>query len=349
MKSKLSITLLLRLAILGLLIYWSFSIVKPFVGVLAWAVILAVAIEPFYQKLVKKAGTKRKKMVTTLFAIVSVAILVIPTYSIFSSVLESSTETVKSLKDGTFEIMPPSEKVKDLPLGERIYADWKKASEDIQTYAMEHKDFLMEKGKGLMNSFTGIMGTMVAFILSLIIAIIFMHNSENGYKSTINLANKLVGKKDSEEIVMMSRNTIRSVVKGILLVAIIQALLSFIGFKIFDIPAAGIFAFLVLFSAIIQVPVTIAVIPTIIIAFSMSDNTTSAIIFTIYIVAVSLLDNFLKPILLSKGLKTPTVVIFLGAIGGVLLHGIIGLFVGTVVLALTYQFYVQWLNSEEEE
>jgi len=146
----------------------------------------------------------------------------------------------------------------------------------------------------------------------------------------------------------MSRNTIRSVVKGILLVAIIQAVLSFIGFKLIGIPAAGLFTMLVLVAAIVQIPVTLVVIPAIALVFSITDNTTHAIIFAVYIVVVSLLDNFLKPILLSKGLQTPTVIIFLGAIGGVILHGIIGLFVGTVVLALAHRFYLRWLNSTED-
>ena len=174
-----------------------------------------------------------------------------------------------------------------------------------------------------------------------------MFNADGGYSTSVKLANKLTGK-NGEDIVIMSRNTIRSVVKGILLVAIIQSVLSFIGFKLIGLPAAGVFTLLVLFCAIIQLPVTLAVIPAIALAFSITDNTTYAVIFTIYIIIVSLLDNFLKPVLLSKGLKTPTIIIFLGAIGGVVLHGIIGLFVGTVVMALAHRFYIEWVSSSEK-
>ena len=348
MKSTLNATSLIRLAFLAMLILWALSILKPFMGVLAWAVILAVAIYPFYQKLVAKAGEKRKKLVTTIFTIVTVALLAVPTYSIFSSILESSALAIHQIKEGTLEITPPTEKVKDWPMGEKIYADWKKASEDVAEYATVHKDFLLEKGKGVFGSLLGLMGTLVAFILSMIIAVVFMYSGDGGYSTSVRFANKLVGK-EGEDIVVMSRNTIRSVVKGILLVAIIQALLSFVGFKLIGLPAAGLFTMLVMVAAIVQLPVTIAVIPAIALAFSISDNTTHTIIFTVYIVVVSLLDNFLKPILLSKGLQTPTIVIFLGAIGGVMLHGIIGLFVGTVVLALVHQFYVRWVNSSESE
>lgn len=347
MKSNFTITSLIKLAILVLLVLWASLIIKPFIGALTWAIILAVAIYPFYQKLIRKASTKRKKMISLIFTLVTVTLLAVPTYSIFSSVLVNTTETIQQLKDGTLKIAAPTENVKDWPLGEKIYSNWKNASENIKEYTIEHKEFILEKGKGIGQSFLGIMGTFVLFIISLIIAIVFMHNAEAGHKTTVKFATRLMGK-EGEDIVIMSRNTIRSVVKGILLVAIIQTLLSFIGFKLIGIPAAGIFTMLVLVAAIVQLPVTLVVIPAIALVFSTTDNTTHAVIFTVYIIIVSLLDNFLKPILLSKGLQTPTIIIFIGAIGGVMLHGIIGLFIGTVVLALAHRFYLRWVNSSEE-
>jgi predicted PurR-regulated permease PerM len=347
MKSNINITSFIRLAVVVGLILWASYIVRPFIGALAWAIILAVAIYPFYHKLIGKAGTKRKKWITTIFTLITVTILVVPSYSIFSSVLESTTTTFQQIKEGTFHIPPPEAKVKEWPLGDKIYSNWESASEDLGTYANDHRDFILEKGKGIFGSFLGIMGTLVLFIISLIIAVVFMYNADGGHSTSVKFATKLVGK-EGEDLVIMSRNTIRSVVKGILLVAIIQTVLCFIGFKLIGLPAAGIFTMLVLFSAIIQLPVTLAVIPPIILVFSTSDNMTHNIIFTVYILVVSLLDNFLKPVLLSKGLKTPTIIIFLGALGGVMLHGIIGLFVGTVVLALAHRFYMHWVNTPEE-
>ncbi|MBO6608051.1 AI-2E family transporter [Psychroserpens sp.] len=149
---------------------------------------------------------------------------------------------------------------------------------------------------------------------------------------------------DGDEIVQISRDVIRSVVKGILLVAIIQAGLAFIGFKIIGLPGAGIFTFLLLVLAIMQIPTILVMIPAIILAFSISD-TTPAIIFSIYCVLVGVSDNILKPIFLGKGLKTPMIVILIGTIGGMLLHGIIGLFIGAVVLSVMYRIYEYWVND----
>jgi len=347
MKSSINITAIIRLVVLALLVLWAFFILNPFIGALTWAMILAVAIYPLYEGLINRAGEKRKKLVTTFFTIITVVILAVPSYQIFSSVLETTTSTVKQFHDDTLHIPPPTDKVKDWPMGEKIYGYWLSASTDLKAFTLTNKDFIQEKVGGLVDSFLGIIGTLVLFIVSFLIAVAFMYNADGVYSTSVKFANKLVGK-EGEEVLIMSRDTIRSVVKGILMVALIQAVLSFVGFKLIGLPAAGIFTILVLFAAIIQVPVTLAVIPAIILAFSISDNTTYTIIFAIYIFIVSILDNVLKPILLAKGLQTPTVVIFLGAIGGVLLHGLIGLFVGPVILALTHRFYEYWANSSEE-
>lgn len=348
MKNQKIVNLFIRLGVLSLLIIWAFSIIKPFIGVLAWAIILAVALYPLYQKLVGKGESKHKKLITTIFTLITVVAISIPTYSIFSSVLSSTTETVQKFRNDTLEIAPPTEKVKDWPMGDKIYENWNEASQNVRQYVLVHKDFILEHGKGTLGSILGIMGSLILFIISFIIAVVFMFNGEKGYKTSLKFANKMIGDQ-GEGIVVMARNTIRSVVKGILFVAIIQALLSFIGFKLIGLPGAGIFTMMVLFAAIIQLPVTLAVIPAIALAFSVSDNTTYTVIFTVYILIVSLLDNVLKPILLAKGLQTPTIIIFIGAIGGVMLQGIIGLFVGTVVLALMHQLYLRWVNSTEED
>ncbi len=159
----------------------------------------------------------------------------------------------------------------------------------------------------------------------------------------LGLFRKLLGE-DGEEVALISRDSIRSVVKGILLVALIQAVLAFIGFKAIGIPGAEIFALLVLIAAIVQLPVIIVMVPPVVLAFSMAEPT-YAIIFMVYCILVGLADNVLKPILLGKGLKTPIIVILIGTIGGMLLHGIIGLFVGPVILAVAYELYIYWMRT----
>jgi predicted PurR-regulated permease PerM len=343
MNNDTSITQVLRISILLLLLAWCFLIIKPFLIIVIWAIILAVALFPLYGKWLQKIGGS-KKFATVLFTFLVALLLLIPTYFVLSSVFESTSLTVDQIKNNELQIPLPDEKVKSWPLvGEKIYTEWHDLSEDFKKYAKIHKEVLLDFGVDFVSGVTGFLGTIVAFFISFLIAVVFMYNADAGYRAALGLFQKLVGN-DNEEIVHMSRDTIRSVVKGILLVALIQAGLAFIGFKAIGLPAAGIFTLLVLVTAIIQIPAILTMIPAILLAFSIAEPT-YAIIFSIYCVLVGISDNFLKPMLLGKGLKTPMIVILIGTIGGMLLHGIIGLFVGAVVLAVMYRMYEYWVNS----
>lgn len=346
MKNESSITQVLRISILLLVLGWCFYIIKPFLIIVIWAIILAVALFPLYTKWIHKIGIS-KKFASVLFTLLVAILLLIPTYFVLGSVFESTSLTVDQIRNNKLQIPLPDEKVKSWPLvGEKIYTEWHDLSDDFKKYAEIHKEVLLDYGVDFVSGVTGFLGTLAAFLVSFLIAIVFMHHSDSGYQAALALFRKLVGN-DSVEIVHMSRDTIRSVVKGILLVAVIQAGLAFIGFKAIGLPAAGIFTLLILVTAIVQIPAILTMIPAILIAFSIAEPT-YAVIFTIYCVLVGISDNFLKPMLLGKGLKTPMIVILIGTIGGMLLHGIIGLFVGAVVLAVMYRMYEYWVNSPIE-
>lgn len=346
MNSETSTTQVLRISILLLVLGWCFFIIRPFLIVVIWAIILAVALYPLYNKWVHKIGLS-KKLATVIFTLLVAILLLIPSYFVLSSVFESTSLTVDQIQNNTLQIPLPDEKVKSWPLvGEKLYDEWHQVSDDFRNYAILHKDLLLEYGGGIVSGITGFLGTLIAFVVSFLIAIVFMYHADSGFRAAIALFQKLVGS-DNEEIVHMSRDTIRSVVKGILLVALIQAGLAFIGFKAIGLPAAGIFTLLVLVTAIIQIPAILTMIPAILIAFSIAEPT-YAIIFSIYCILVGISDNILKPMLLGKGLETPMIVILIGTIGGMLLHGIIGLFVGAVVLAVMYRMYEYWVNTPIE-
>lgn len=347
MNGKNNITEVLKIAALLILLAWVFFIIKPFILVVLWAIILAVTLFPLYNRLVKKMGATKKKLTTILFALVVLSMFMVPAFFITSSAVESTKEISDQLRSDSFQLPQPDERVKEWPvIGEKLYTNWSAASKDIKKYSIAHKEVILEQGAKLLSGFKGFIGAFIMFIISFMIAVVFMYNSDKGYNTSLAFLNKLVGK-DSDEIVHMSRDTIRSVVKGIILVAIIQAGLAYVGFKLIDLPAAEVFAFLVLIVAIIQLPVLLIMIPAIILVFSYAD-TTPAIIFTIYCVLVGLLDNLLKPMLLGKGLKTPMIVILIGTIGGMLLHGIIGLFLGPVVLAVMHRMYLYWVTTPAE-
>jgi predicted PurR-regulated permease PerM len=147
-----------------------------------------------------------------------------------------------------------------------------------------------------------------------------------------------------EEFVDLAGATIRNVSRGIIGIAILQALLAGIGLLFAGVPAAGLFSFLVLVFGIIQVGPSVVLLPLIVWSWFAMDVTTAAL-FTVYMVPVNLLDNILRP-LVAKGLSTPMPVILIGVLGGTLVHGMIGLFVGPIVLSIAWQLLVVWMRDE---
>lgn len=344
---KTQITPILRVVLLLLILAWCFYIIKPFIIILVWATILGVALYPVYKKLILFFGQKKRKGVTFLFTLIAVAIIVVPSYFLASSLAQTTKVTAEKIRTNTLNIPAPKESVRDWPLvGEELYEQWKGISDNLESYIQQNQDILLEIGGKLLGGVTGVLAALGIFIIALLISIVFMYNAELSYEATVKFHSKILGV-PGNEIVDMSRDTIRSVVRGILLVAIIQALLSLVGFEIIGLPGAGLWALAALLAGIVQLPMLLVMIPAILVAFSIVD-TPYAIIFAVYCVLVSISDTFLKPLLLGQGLKTPMIVILVGAIGGLFLHGIVGLFVGPVILAVVYQLYIYWVNSTEE-
>lgn len=344
--SKKPIDVYIKIVILSILLIWSYLIVKPFITIIVWSALVGVALYPFYNKVIKLFKGKKKGLVTSLFIIILLAIIIVPTINLTKSVISSSLDFKESFESGTLKIPPPAETVKEWPLiGNKTYNAWSQASTNIESFIVTYKDQLSDFLGSLFSSFTGLMGSVFLALFSLIFAGVFMLSAESGYSTSVKFANRLKEGK-GEELITMIVNTIRSVVKGILVVAIIQAALSYIGFVVIGLEWAAFFALLVLIFAIIQLPPIIAMIPAIAIVFSTSAST-PAIIFTIYAIIVSMSDSFLKPILLGKGLQTPMLVILIGALGGMIFMGMLGLFIGPVVLAIVHQLYNAWVSEVE--
>ena len=331
-----------------LLLVWCFLIVQPFILLLIWAIILAVALYPLYHRLAARFPESKRKWATLLFTLLLAMLLFIPLYYLVEAIVTSTRGIAEQLRQETLEIPDPDPSVAEWPLiGERVYEEWKGISKNTRQYVIDHKEVILDKAGALLSGLGSFFGSLILFAVSFLIAVVFMHNADKGRTAATAFLKKVVGDR-AEDILTISRDTIRSVVKGILLVALIQTILALIGMKVAAIPAAGLFAFLVLVFAIVQIPVLLVLMPPVIIAFSTLD-TTPAVIFAIYMIVISMSDNILKPILLGKGLQTPIIIILIGSIGGMLLHGIIGLFVGAVVLAVAHRLYSFWVQSASQD
>ncbi len=345
--NKLDIEGIVKVVILGVVLYYALAVLKPFMVPVLWGVIIAISFAPLVDKIQKKFPQRRKRIIVT-GTILMVLALLLPTYMLSDSVINSSMELSSDLKDGTLVIPAPDESVKSWPIvGEKIYVFWNDAASNLESTIVKFKPQFREYAGSIASAIGSALGGVLQFVISLIIAAVFLTKSEGSIEVSNAIARKLVGDK-GVEWAHLSALTIRSVVQGVIGIAIIQSVLSFVGLALIGVPFAWFWAFIVLFFAIIQLPPLLVLGPIIAYVFSYAD-TTPATIFAIYATVVSMSDGFLKPLLLGRGVDIPMLVILLGAIGGMILSGILGLFLGAVGLSLAYKLIIVWLDDNTDE
>jgi predicted PurR-regulated permease PerM len=333
----------IRIALIALLVLWCFEVMRPFLHPIVWGIILAIAIHPAYRRLGRAMGG-RERLSATLLVVGALLLLIVPSIMITTSLVESATELAGKLHEGKVKIPPPPAVVADWPVvGDRLHGLWATASGNLEAALGQITPQLKAIGHWILSRGATAGFGIVMFALSIVIAGVLLSYGERATDTARRLARRLVQER-GDELVKLTGDTVQSVTRGILGVALIQAFLAGIGLLAAGVPAAGLWALLVLLMAVVQIPVTLLLVPIIVYVFATSSMVV-AVPFAIWTLAVSLIDNVLKPMLLGRGVDVPMLVIFIGAIGGFVLEGIIGLFVGAVVLAIGYTLFKAWLEE----
>jgi len=342
-----AIEVAVNLLLIFVILYWCLNILKPFISVIAWAAVIAVAMYKPFQKLQSLLGGSRK-LALVLFTVLGLATVIVPAVLFVGSIVDSAQNITSSLESGDIDVQPPSENVKDWPLiGERVYANWSEAATNFEDWVEDNVELLKGTVGGLLSRAAGIGIGVLQFMISTLIAAAFLANAEKIVTGLRRLFRRLLGD-DGENFMKLSGATVTSVAVGVLGISFIQSFLAGVGMMAVGVPAAGILALVVLVLCIAQLPPWLVLFPVIAYVFSV-ESTTVAGIFAVWAIAVSFLDMVLKPIMLGRGVEAPMLVILLGAIGGMLMSGILGLFVGAVVLALGYKLFEAWLTMHDEE
>ena len=335
------------LAVLVLL-YWCYLIVSPFISIVIWAVIISVAVYPAHVALTARVGG-RQKTSAILIVLIGLAIIVIPTWYLADSTIGGLKYVAAELEDGTARVPPPNDKVAEWPvIGEQVHEIWTAAATNLEDTLNRFQPQLKSASQKAVSLAGSTVGTVFQFILSVIIAGVLLMSAEGGKVVARNVITSLVGTGRGPEFTELSILTVRSVAKGVLGTALIQSLVSAVGLAIAGVPGAGLWAFVVLVLAIIQLPPLLILGPIAIWYFSVA-STVPAVIFLVFAILVSASDAVLKPILLGRGVDTPMLVILIGAIGGAIATGIIGLFTGAVILALGYEIFMAWMAPDEAQ
>ena len=338
------VDVLIRLAVLYFLINWCFNILLPFGAIMVWGAVISLAVYPGYNYLLKLFRGKKITAVL-IMTVLLMSIIVIPGWFIAGSMIDGINQIQDLYAKGLPLIPPPGEITRNWPeIAKPIVDLWKLASENLQKLILQYKDMLAPAANWLFKELTGIGKGIVQFIASVILSGVFLYYSETLSASMLKLFKKIAGD-NGDSFALISVVTVRSVFKGVIGVAFIQAALAGIGLFAAGVPYAGLWTVICLITGIIQLGVGPVVIPISIYMFSASDSLT-AMLLAVWMLFVTISDNILKPILMGKGAQVPTLIIFLGSIGGFIYAGFIGLFMGAIVLSIGYKLFNTWLLSE---
>ncbi|WP_427310193.1 AI-2E family transporter [Cupriavidus sp. H39] len=336
---------LIRAGLIAVLAIFCFQIFRPFLDLIVWSVILAVTIYPLQVRLRRRLGN-RDGRAATLIVLVAIAIIALPAYLLGDAMLDSLGNAMAMVKEEGMHIPPPAESVASWPLvGQRLYDVWLQAASDLTGVIQAHAPQVKEISLVVLGAAAGIGKGLLIFVFALIIGGIFMAYGEAGNRSAVQIAARIFGPERGQRVASLCTATIRAVAQGVVGIAFIQMLLIGVAFVIKGVPAAGVLAMAVLLLGIAQLPATLITVPVIIFVFANEGASMATIIFAVYVFVAGLADNVLKPLLLGRGVDVPMPVVLIGALGGMVTGGVIGLFIGPVMLAVGYQLFWQWVED----
>jgi predicted PurR-regulated permease PerM len=336
-----AIELTIRILLVLFLVCISIYLLAPFLSIVLWAGILAMATYPLFVVLVDKLKG-RKGWAATSLVIVGLIIVIIPTFLFYESIIDGLYEVKDRFDAGTLGIPAPPEGLNDIPVLRKIvYPPWEALSTNFNQFVVSHKDLIHEHTGQLFSSLLSIGGGVLQMIVSIIIAGIFLVNT-GAADTGRRVIRQLMGER-GDRCADMINQTVLSVVKGVVGVAVIQGFLAGVAFLLAGIPSAGLWALLVFLFALLQLPPVLIMIP-VIIGLYAEMSLVAAIAWTVVFVLIGGADNILKPLLLGKGAPVPMLVIFFGVIGGFVAFSFMGLFVGAIILSIAYKLFEVWLE-----
>ncbi len=337
----------IRIVCLAALVYWALILLRPFLPIMLWSVVFTVALYPLFDYLTTLLHGRRT-LVAAAITLVSLAVMFGPATWLGISLAENTRSLVQHLNDGSLTIPRPTDSIKSWPLiGGRTYELWQLAATNLKDLIEEVAPQLKPVGSRMLALAGSVGVNILKFVLAIIISGFLFIPGKSLVTQTKKILSRAVTRR-GEEFVDIAGATIRNISRGVIGVAFLQALLAGIGFLVAGFPGAGLLSFLALLLGIIQIGPSIIILPAII-WYWFTKDTTSAVLFTIYMIPVNLMDNVLRPLVMAHGLKTPMPLIFIGLIGGTIAHGLIGLFIGPVVLAIMWQLIVAWTRDEKTE
>lgn len=339
-----SIELAIRLGLIGLLVFWAAVIVQPFAPILVWSVALAVALYPMFSWLAALLGGRRV-LAAILITVAGLLVVVGPATWLGVGLVDATRTLIERMESGDLTIPPPPDSVKDWPVfGQQIFDFWATASTNLRGAIADLLPELKPVGEYLLSTFRNAGAGTLKFLVSVILMGFFFAPGPRLLREAKALARRIDPAR-GEMFLSLATATIHAVSRGVIGLSLMQAVIGGVGMWLAHAPGASLLTVAILVLGIIQIGPLIIAAPMVFWGWT-NLETGPAIAFTLCMATVNYMDNVLKPFLLARGLTTPMPVVFIGVIGGVLAHGVVGLFVGPVVLAVAWELALAWIGGD---
>jgi predicted PurR-regulated permease PerM len=347
--SRLLLDVLIRAGLILALVLLCYRVFAPFLVLMVWALILAIALYPLHRALSTRLGGRRG-WAATLITVLGIALIVAPTAALLNSLGDSVHRLIEDVQHNTLHVPPPRPGVAEWPvIGTQLHAYWQLAYDNLPALVQGLQPKIGDLARRALAMVAGVGGGILAFIAAFIVAGIIMAFGEAGDRAGRAIFERIFGLERGRRFTVLSIATVRAVAQGVIGIAFIQAILVGLCLLVAGVPFAGVLAVVVLVLGIAQVPALIVTLPAIAYLWIGSGHGTgAAALYSVLLFVAGMADNVLKPLLLGRGVDAPMPVILLGALGGMAAGGIVGLFAGAVLLALGYQLFMSWVADNPE-
>jgi len=345
-KGQLHLETIIVLAVLAVIFIACLKILLPFFGAILWSAIIVVATWPLYRRLRKRVGS-RPKLATAIMTLGLALVLVGPVAILTISLQENISSAVNLFQDVSGTELPenPPAWISSIPLvSGRLESAWREASTNMHGFVERIRPQIRKAATWLLAQGARLGLVLLQFLLVLLISMLLYRNGEVLADYTRKFTMRLGGAEGLESLDAAAR-TIKSVSLGVIGTAVIQAVLSGFGFWLAGVPGWVLLSFFCLFTALLQIGTGLIWIP-VAIWLGHQDATAWAIFTVVWGIFINVIDNFIKPYLISQGCGLPLALIFMGVIGGMLTWGVIGIFLGPTLLATGFNLLKHWLEQD---
>ena len=335
--------ILLLVVILSALMVGSLYVLRPFLPGLIWATTIVVATWPVMRAVQRRCGGRRW-VATSVMLLILLFVIVLPLYQVISTLALHSgaiMAAVKSLPDYT--LLAPPRWISSIPVaGPRVAEEWQRLSDAGAGGLLARLEPYLTMAARWLLSHAAIVGVFVMHMLiTIIISGILYSQGDAAADFVKRFSNRLAGER-GVAAVRLAGAAVRAVALGIVVTAVVQSALGGLGLWIAGVPAAGILTALMVMLCLAQLGPFLPMLGGVIWLFQ-NDMKVAAIVLLVWALVVATLDNLLRPILIKRGVNLSLLLILSGVLGGLVAFGIVGLFIGPVILAVTSTLLKAWI------